>query len=236
MSHDFQGSSLGLRNVKLLKDLPGERLEELARRCTWRRFGPGQPIISREAQDRNVYLLVAGRVRVTIYSAGGRQVTFRDFAPGEFFGEVAAIDEKPRSADVVALDSVLIASMSPDAFRRLMLEEPLVGERVIRRLAGLVRLLSERVLDLSTLGVQNRIQAELLRHAREAGVKDNVARLHPAPKHADIASQISTYREQVTREFSSLTKAGVLAKDGAALLVCDVAKLQRMVEEVRQAS
>jgi CRP-like cAMP-binding protein len=166
-------------------------------------------------------------------SAGGRQVTFRDQSPGEVFGELAAIDGKPRSADVVALDSVLVASLTPQAFRELLADEPLVRERVLQRLAGLVRLLSERVMDLSTLGVQNRIHAELLRLARLAGGGAKVVRLQPAPKHADIASQVSTYREQVTRELSALAKAGVLAKDGGALVVRDAAKLEKMVAEVR---
>jgi CRP/FNR family cyclic AMP-dependent transcriptional regulator len=108
-----------------------------------------------------------------------------------------------------------------------------VREHVLQRLVGLVRLLSERVIELSTLGVQNRIHAELLRLARVSGATGKQARIDPAPKHADIASQVSTYREQVTRELSLLTKQGLLAKDGNALVLLDVPKLERMVEEVR---
>jgi len=183
-----------------------------------------------------VYLLVSGRVRITTYSQGGRQVTFRDIPAGEVFGEVAALDEKPRSADVIALDNALLASMAPPVFRRLLADEPLIGGRVMTRLAALVRSLSDRVIDLSTLGVQNRIHAEILRLARAAGVERNRARLEPGPKHADIASQVSTYREQVTRELSALARAGILEKDGAALVVRDVARLEKMVEDVRGAA
>jgi len=96
--------------------------------------------------------------------------------------------------------------------------------------------LSDRVIDLSTLGVQNRIHAEILRLARAAGVARNRARLEPGPKHADIASQVSTYREQVTRELSALARAGILEKDGPALVVRDVARLEKMVEDVRGAA
>jgi CRP/FNR family transcriptional regulator, cyclic AMP receptor protein len=149
------------------------------------------------------------------------------------FGDLAAIDGQPRSADVLALDAVLVASLTPEHFRALLAAEELVRERVLQRLAGLVRLLSERVIELSTLGVQNRIHAELLRLARASGAEGKQARLDPAPKHADIASQVSTYREQVTRELSLLTRQGLLAKDGNALVLLDVSKLERMVEEVR---
>jgi CRP/FNR family transcriptional regulator, cyclic AMP receptor protein len=228
-----QPSSLGLRGIALLQGLAPQRLEALARECAWRRFEAEQGIISRASPDRDVYFIVSGRVRVTTYSAAGRQVTFRDFGPGEHFGEVAAIDGMPRSADVVGLEPGLLASLAPAAFARLLREEPSVAERLLRGLAGLVRRLSERVIDLSTLGVHQRLHAELLRLARQAGVKANRARIEPAPRHADLASQVSTYREQVTRELSALAKAGVLGKDARALVVLDVARLEKMVEEVR---
>jgi len=226
-------SSLGLRSIALLAGLAPEKLETLARECVWRNYAAHQRIIARDDGDRDVYLIVSGRVRVTTYSAAGRQVTFRDFVPGEHLGEVAAIDGMPRSADVVALESSLLASVPPASFRRLLRDEPVVAERLLRGFAGLVRRLSERVIDLSTLGVHQRLHAELLRLAREAGVRGNRARIEPAPKHADLASQVSTYREQVTRELSALAKAGILGKDGRALMVLDVARLEKSVEEVR---
>jgi hypothetical protein len=89
------------------------------------------------------------------------------------------------------------------------------------------------VIDLTTLGVQNRIHADLLRRARVAGLTGNAARIDPAPKHADIAGQVSTNREQVTRELSALAKAGILGKEDGALVVRDVARLERLVAEVR---
>jgi CRP-like cAMP-binding protein len=228
-----QPSALGLRRVALLEGLPDAALEALARECAWRNVAAGQRIVSRDAKDRDVYMIVAGRARVTIYSAAGRQVTFRDLGAGEFFGDIAAIDGEPRSADVVALESTLVASMSPAVFRRLLREQPDVAERILRGLVGLVRRLSERVIDLSTLGVQNRIHADLLRRAQAAGVTGNTARLDPAPKHADLASEVSTYREQVTRELSALAKAGIVGREGSALVVRDVARLERLVAEVR---
>ncbi len=228
-----QPAALGLRGIALLEGLGTATLEALARECAWRNFAAGQRILSRNAGDRDVYLIVSGRVRATTYSAAGRQVTFRDLETGDLFGDVAAIDGMPRSADVVALESTLVASMAPAVFRRLLREQPDVAERVLCGLASLVRRLSERVIDLSTLGVQNRIHAELLRRARAAGVSGNTARIAPAPKHADLASQVSTYREQVTRELSALAKAGILGKEDGALVVRDVARLERLVAEVR---
>ncbi|HSV53117.1 MAG TPA: Crp/Fnr family transcriptional regulator [Burkholderiaceae bacterium] len=233
MSTEVQPSILGLRGIQLLDGLSTERLEALARECAWRRYEPGQLIISRNGPEREVYLIIGGRVRITFYSAAGRQVTFRDEEAGAILGDVAAVDDGPRSADAVALDAVLIASLPPANFKRLLQQEPVVAERFMRRLTGLIRLLSERVIELSTLGVQHRIHAELLRLARLGAVDGNVARVAPAPKHADIASQVSTYREQVTREMSALTKAGLLGKEPGALLITDLSRLEQLVVESR---
>jgi CRP-like cAMP-binding protein len=172
MSKPAQPTSLGLRRIALLEGLAPERFDALARECAWRNFAAEQSIISRAAPDRDLYFIVSGRVRVTTYSAAGRQVTFRDFGPGEHFGEVAAIDGLARSADVVGLEGGLLASLPPTALRRLLSEEPALAERLLSDFAKLVRRLSSRVIDLSTLGVHQRLHAELLRLARDGPAVD----------------------------------------------------------------
>ena len=228
-------SILGLKRVRLLEGLADETLGSLVRQCRWRRFGAGERIISREAVDNDVYLIVSGRVRITAFSAGGRQVTYADMPAGHWFGDFAAIDGQSRSADVVALEETVLASLTPALFQRLLRDHPVVSERMMRRLVACVRELTERIYDLTTLGVQNRVHAEILRLAREAGVKDNTARIAPAPKHTDLAAHISTYREQVTRELSAMAKQGLIERADNALIVPDVARLERIVAEVRRA-
>lgn len=229
-------SALGLRSVKLLEGIPSEALEDIARRCRWQRFGAGQQVISRDAADRDVYLIVTGHVRVTAFSASGRQVGYGEMHTGAWFGDFAAIDGLSRSADVVAIEETLVASMNPVLFKSLLHAYPEVCDRMLHRLVSRVRELTERIFDFSTLGVQNRLHAELLRLAKETGVKNNAARLDPAPRHNDIAAQISTYREQVTRELTAMAKDGLVRREGNALVVSDVARLEKLVLEVRRSS
>ena len=229
-----QPSILGLKRVRLLEGLPPAALEALATQCRWRRFAAGQRVISLEAPDQDAYLIVSGRVRVTSFSAAGREVTFRDIPAGDWFGDFAAIDGLARSADVVALGDTLVAAMGPAVFRDLLHAHPAVCDRMLQRLVTSVRELTERVFDFSTLGVQNRVHAEVLRLARLAGVTANVACIEPAPKHSEMASQVSTYREQVTRELSTMAKQGLVQRSGRALVIPDVARLEKLVAEVRR--
>jgi CRP-like cAMP-binding protein len=234
--NESTASGFGLRDVALLRSLTPEQRDAVAARCRWQRMFAGEVVLTREpeasasSREPGVYLVVAGSVRATTYSAAGRQVTFRDIGPGDWFGEIAAIDGSARSVDVQALTEGLLAVLPRELFMELMQQHAQVLEQVLHRLTGLIRSLSQRVIDLSTLGVPQRLHAELLRLAHEAGVDGNRARLDPAPRHADLAGRISTYREQVSREMSVLQRVGLLHKDGTALVVADVARLQELVK------
>ena len=228
---DIEAAILGLRSVKLLQGLTDEALGRVARVCSWRRYAVGTSVITRSSPSRDLFIVVSGRVRVTVYTASGRQVTFRDLAEGETFGEIAAVDGGSRSVDVIAVTEVLVAVMTPADLQALLRGNPLVAERFTLHLVQLIRLLTETVIELSTLGVVNRIHAELLRLATETGAKSiGSCVLSPAPRHADIAARVSTTREQVTREISVLTKRGLLVKQADGMVISDVKALEGMVK------
>ncbi|MGZ5846065.1 MAG: Crp/Fnr family transcriptional regulator [Ramlibacter sp.] len=230
MARPMQPSSLGLRRILLLQGLSTARLDAISQRCAWRSCARDQRLVAREDADCSVHFIVSGRVCVTTYSASGRETSFRELAQGMYFGELAALDGRPRSADVVALTPGLVASMPPEAFRDLLREEWTVNERVLLQLADLARGLIDRVMELSSLTVQQRLCMELLRLAQASGGAAGAVRIEPIPRHTALAHRVSTYREQITRELSSLTRAGVLARDGAALVVRDMARLQHIAK------
>jgi CRP/FNR family cyclic AMP-dependent transcriptional regulator len=230
MASSIPLSSLGLARMPLLAGLPQQRLDALAARCTWRRFEPGQLMVSRDSSGADVHLIVDGRVRIHVYARDGREVLFTQVRESCVIGDFAALDGGLRTTDAHASTPVLSASLCGADFRQLLREEPRVGERYVRYLVGLVRMLTDRVIELSTLAVQNRIRAEVLRQAQAATEADGACvRLEPAPRHADLAAQVGTTREQVTRELSALTRQGLLQKTRGGLLVTDVQRLQELV-------
>jgi CRP/FNR family cyclic AMP-dependent transcriptional regulator len=223
------GSGVALSGCRLLQDVPRERLDLLARECAWYRYEKGAEVIGQQTTGREVYFITSGSVRVRSYSVAGRQVSFRDVQAGAIVGDIAAVDGGPRSTDITALAESVLAALPAAAFMQLLREQPVVHERYLCYLTGLIRLLTARVTELSTLSVPHRVQAELLRLARRSGSPGNVASIEPAPTHAEIADQVSTRREQVTRELSALAKMGLLQKKGNALVVTDLFELERMV-------
>ncbi|HEX6530916.1 MAG TPA: helix-turn-helix domain-containing protein, partial [Burkholderiales bacterium] len=190
-------------------------------------------VIRRYGTDRDVYFVIAGMVRVAAAAGRGRRITFRDVPAGEVFGEHSAIDGRARFADVMALRESLLASMTPEVFRAILASHASVRERLLRRLSGSVRELTDRLLELGAQPVQRRIWAELVRLARVAGVAANRARLDPAPPHSDIASRVGTAREQVSREFSRLAHQGLVERAGRTLVLLDVAALEELAGDAR---
>src|SRR5262245_16120695 len=224
---------VALKRVPILSVLSGERLEDLARTCKWQDYDAGEQILSYHDPSTEAFFLAAGKVRVIIYSAEGKAVIFTDLKPGAMFGEIAAIDRGARSASVEAIEPSTIASLSASQFESLLLREPAVALATLRHVTAEVRRLSERVLEFSTLLVQNRIHAELLRLAADADQRQGQALLSPAPSLSDIADRISTHREAVSRELSRLGSVGLLRREGGDLRITDVARLGRLVREAK---
>lgn len=147
------------------------------------------------------------------------------------FGELAAIDDEPRSANVVALTDSLLVHMPAEDFWEILKRYPAACTVALKSLTALIRLLCDRVVEFSTLGVKSRIHRELLRLAHKHLAGDNRAVISPIPTHVDIASRVSSHREAVAREMSRLGHIGILERQSDALIVCDVAKLVELVED-----
>jgi CRP/FNR family cyclic AMP-dependent transcriptional regulator len=92
-----------LARIALFRELPVATRQALEKRCSWRNFAAQEQIIDRQSTSQDVYFIVSGRVRVVNYSMSGREISFDDIDSGNFFGELAAIDGAPRSANIVAL-------------------------------------------------------------------------------------------------------------------------------------
>ena len=226
-THDEQ-----LKKIELFAELPDERRTQIADRCAWKHFEPGAMVCSQEDPSEGVYFLAEGTVRASIYSASGKNVVFQDMQAGRMFGEISAIDGSERSASVEAITDCLVASLSPKAFLDVLRHEPDLSLKVMRMLTGEIRRLSSRVVEFSTLSVQHRIHAELLRLAGDAKPGDMEHSIRPAPKLSDIADKISTHREAVSRELSRLIKGGLLIRKSDCLHITDMGRLEKLVSDI----
>ena len=218
--------------VDLFRDLSQPVRAAIAQCCKGGLFESGERIVLQRDDRTDVFFIVSGTVRVSFHSKPGKDVQFRDQHAGQCFGELSAIDGHPRSADVEAQSDVFVGTIKGRDFLEIATQYPEVSTKLFVQLTSLIRALSDRVIELSTLGVKNRIHAELLRLTRQYGIQDNQAEIRPAPTHADMASRVSTHREAVTKEIGALVKNGVVERARGVLHVLDVERLETMVKNV----
>jgi CRP/FNR family cyclic AMP-dependent transcriptional regulator len=220
-----------LGRFTIFEGVPTAELRALEQRCRFRRYARDAAIVDYQDSETDVFFIVNGQVRVTIFSKAGREVAFRDLDAGELFGELSAIDGRPRAANVVALTECVLASMPASTLWDLLHRHQSVADAMLRRLAGNVRALTERVFEFSTLAVRGRIHAELLRLARSADKGTRPIIVASMLTHAELASRLSTHREAVTRELNELARLGLIERRGADLAIPDMKALERLLIE-----
>lgn len=211
-------------------DLPGALAERFAAAAALLRARGGQTLVALGAQSNGVYIVLEGRVQVAIYSLGGREVVLRDMAAGALFGELAALDDGPRSASIVALSDCLLASVTGSQFRNIAAADPAAAIWMMQRLTRQVRILTEKLFELNTLPVASRLHCELLRLAG-AGPDAATATIEPFPTHAELASRIGSHREAITRELNYLSERGCIEQQRRQLRIHDLPMLIRMVRD-----
>ncbi len=130
-----------LSGVPLFAGLSKRHLRGIAKAAETVRFSAGRIIVQEGSPGNTFFVILMGRAKVTRGGAG--PVTLAELGQGDFFGELALLDSGPRSATVTALTQVETLRLSQKAFRRLVLEQPEVGLRVMQALARRIRGLTQ---------------------------------------------------------------------------------------------
>lgn len=220
-----------LARIDLFDGLDSTEIGRLDTQCIWRGFDAGTEILSHHGTSTDIYFVSAGTVRVIIASLRGRDTIFRDIDAGEYFGELAAVDGRERSASIVALTNATVAKMPAAVFRDLAMRHGAICFRVLEGAVAQIRYLSSRINEFRALDVRHRIYAELIRMARPAAPESKEAVISPPPLHQEIADRISSRREAVARELKSLERDGLLTRRRGAMVITDVIELNERVEE-----
>lgn len=192
----------------------------------------GQMLIAQGSEASDVYLIRSGRVNISVFSANGRETILRDMGPGRLFGELAAIDDRPRSANVTAVEDCVLVMVTATAFRNFLVEVPGAGFWMAAQLVSRVRNLSEKSVELASQPVAARLVSELMRLAAAHAIDDECSEIARMPTHADLAARIGTHREAVTRELRLLAKEGLVEQTGRRLVVMSRSRLAALRERL----
>jgi len=204
-----------LRRSSLFAELAQNELEALARAAELREFARDEVIFAMFEPADGLYVVASGRVKVCISSAEGKELIIATLGPGQFFGEMALLDDEPRSASVVAQLTTTTYRIRRPEFSRLLDASPSIGRKLLRELSLRLRRANAQVESLVTLDVVGRLARYLIDLARQHGqILGNGWVAVRRPTHQDIANSIGTTRETVTRLMADLEQRGLVVNEG----------------------
>jgi CRP-like cAMP-binding protein len=217
-----------LRQVPLFSRLSEADLEGFAPVLRERRVGRGAVIMMQGERGDALYLLAEGQVKVVLIGEDGREVILSVLGPGSFFGEMALLDDEPRSAHVVVMEDSLLLILRREDFQARLRSSPDVSLALLRELSQRLRRADDRIGNLALRDVNGRIAHLLLELAHEEGGEGD--RITRRLTHATIAQMVGASRETVSRTLSTLTAAGVVRMTRREIVLVDKEPLRRAAQ------
>jgi CRP/FNR family transcriptional regulator, cyclic AMP receptor protein len=205
-----------LRRVPLFQSLNEAQLDVLATGSLRRNFPRGRTIVAEGEPSQSLYILLSGRAKVQRSDSEGKEVILAVIGPGEFFGEMSLIDDAPRSASVITLESSDFMAINKDGFKAMLMQNTDIGMQVMRGLVRRLREADKKIETLALLDVYGRVARVLLDFSEIVnGERIVKARL---PRQ-EIAKMIGASREMVSRVMKGLEIDGYIVPMAEGKLV-----------------
>jgi CRP-like cAMP-binding protein len=211
-----------LRKVPLFGQLAAPDLDRVAAISRERSYPRNSVILFEDDPGDALYVVADGQVKVVLIGEDGREVILSVMGPGEFFGEMALIDDEPRSAHVIAMEDSGLLVIRREDFQDLLTQTPGIALVLLRELSRRLRRVDEKVGSLVLLDVNGRVAQLLLELADEAGSDRITRRL----THHTIAQMIGSSRETVSRTMRELVDKGSITVSRREIQIRDRAALE----------
>jgi CRP/FNR family transcriptional regulator len=220
-----------LESTALLSGLSAEDLRSLAARIVRKRFRPGERLFTEGEPCHGMHIIARGRVRIFKSSANGREQVLTVNQPGECVAEIPVFDGGAYPASAMAIEEAQIAFISQRDFRAYCMEHPQVALKMLAVVGGRLRRLVGIIEELSFTTIRQRLVSTLLKLAQNEGTKTGrgIEFLLPST-HQELASQLGTVRELISRNLMRLQAEGLLEVEARRIIVKDMKGLSALLE------
>ena len=204
--------------VPLFENLSEDERNSLASRFIIRHHPKNSIIINEGDDTSSFYIILKGRVRVYLTDDNGKEVVLNIQGEGEYLGEVALLDESPRSASVLTLEDSQFGVLNRQSFIECISENPQLSLKVMQGLTRRLRVLSENVRSLALMDVYGRMARLLLELAVD---RDGDMIIEDKLTQNDIAARIGASPKMVGRIMKDLKKGGYVRKKEKHLIIAN---------------
>lgn len=215
-----------LSTVPLFKGLAPDELSRFAELLREKSYPKGSVILFEDDPGDALFVVRSGRVKVVLVAEDGREVILGILGVGEHFGELALIDDQPRSAHVIAMEESSLLVLRRDDFRRRVESSPSVAWSLLTELSRRLRRADGKIGSLVLLDVPGRIARMLLDTADEGGS----AMIEKPLTHQTIAHLIGASRETVSRAMREFQDSGWISVERRRIRIADRSALERRAQ------
>lgn len=212
-----------LKQSLIFSSLEEDELAELAGLAVERSFLSGEPVFWEGDAPDWFFMVAEGKVKVLKHSSQGKDFIIAFFGPGEMFGEVAVLENKPYPASAQAVDETRVLGIKRHDLISFLAHRPEVALRIISILGGRLRDAQARLGDLAGERVEQRIARTLLMLSSKLGSTLPFTR-------QDIADMAGTTTETAIRVMSQLKSRGIIRSARGRIVIVDITKLRLLAE------
>jgi CRP/FNR family transcriptional regulator, cyclic AMP receptor protein len=219
-----------LAKTALLSGLTSAELQQLAARTARKRFRSGELLFSEGEPCHGLHIIAAGKIRIFKTSLNGREQVLAINKPGESVAELPVFDGGPFPASAVAIENAEIAFISRSDFQAYCMEHPAVALKVLATVGGRLRRLVGIIEELSFTTIRQRLITALLRLAETEGRQTGFGIEFQLPaSHQELANQLGTVRELISRNLMRLQAEGMLEVDARKIVITDIKGLRALL-------
>ncbi len=207
-----------LRGIPMFSELSEEDVEAFAELVQVRRYPRNSFIVNQHDRGGCMYLLVSGRVKVTLVSPDGKELALNYLEAPSHFGEMSLVDAEPRSADVIATTDVECLALEGKDLAAAIRIQPKLAVSLIATLSNRLRQTIGRLEDMAFHDATHRVMRVVLNVAT-ARYESHGVPVIQGLTHYDIATLAGTSRETASRIISTLAREGIVASKGRRIVV-----------------
>lgn len=205
-----------LKNVPLFASLNDEEVARIEKHATTRNFPKRSVLINEGDQTNSLYVIVSGKVKIYCADEHGKEIIIATLEPGDYFGELALIDDAERSASVMTLEDSSFLVISKEAFKTALGQYPEIAIRLIQEFTHRLRNMTDNIKNLALLDVYGRVAKTLLNMATE---ENEQLVIHEKLTQQDIANRVGASREMVAKIMKDLTTGGYIEAEDRKIII-----------------
>src|ERR1043166_547439 len=205
-----------LARVGLFADLTTAELVGLAALMRPRPYAKDEVIYLKGDPGTAFYVIASGKVKIALTSPDGKELIIRRLGPGDFHGELALLDDQPRSADSIATEQSVLLVLQRDAFRQFLHDHPEAATKLLATVSQYLRRNAELIQDATFLDVPARLARILLELAgatSEGSLPPAGTVITDKLKQSELASLVGATRESINKWLGSFEKQGLIRYD-----------------------